>query len=134
MPKFSKASKERLGTCDERLQRLFNRVIETVDCTVVCGHRGEAEQEDAFKRGASKLHYPAGKHNKVPSKAVDVMPYPLDYSETVKNIEEITLFAGFVLGTAKQMGIKIRWGHDWNSDMVPDTKGLVDRPHYELID
>jgi peptidoglycan L-alanyl-D-glutamate endopeptidase CwlK len=134
MPVYSKESLEKLGTCDERLQRVFNRVIQFVDCTIICGHRGEADQNAAYDRGASKLRYPNGKHNSIPSKAVDVMPFPVNYSEDAKNIEEITLFAGFVLGIAAELGIKLRWGHDWDGDMVPDVKGLVDRPHYEVID
>jgi peptidoglycan L-alanyl-D-glutamate endopeptidase CwlK len=134
MPSYSKESLEKLGTCDDRLQRVFNKVIQFVDCTIICGHRGEEEQNAAYAKGASKVKYPDGKHNSIPSKAVDVMPYPVNYSEDAKNIEEITLFAGFVLGIAAEMGIKLRWGHDWDSDMVPDTRGLVDRPHYEVID
>jgi peptidoglycan L-alanyl-D-glutamate endopeptidase CwlK len=134
MPTYSKESLEKLGTCDERLQRVFNKVIQFVDCTIICGHRGEADQNAAYASGASKVKYPNGKHNSTPSKAVDVMPYPVNYSEDAKNIEAITLFAGFVLGIAAEMEIKLRWGHDWDSDMVPDTRGLVDRPHYEVID
>ena len=34
MPKFGKNSKERLATCDERLQKVFNEVIKYVDCSV----------------------------------------------------------------------------------------------------
>ena len=134
MANFGKSSTEKLGTCDEKLQRVFNRVVTYFDCTVICGHRGRAAQEAAFASGASKVHYPNGKHNSSPSKAVDVMPWPLDWSETPKNIEQIALFAGYVLGVAAEMGIKLRWGHDWNMDDVPDIRGLVDRPHFELVD
>jgi peptidoglycan L-alanyl-D-glutamate endopeptidase CwlK len=133
MPKFSASSLQNLVTCDERLQRVFNKVVEGFDCTVICGFRGKEEQEAAVASGASKLHWPNGNHNKQPSTAVDVMPYPLDWSETPNNIEQITLFAGYVLGIAAGMGVKLRWGHDWDSDMKPDTKGLVDRPHFELV-
>lgn len=134
MPSFGKSSLDKLGTCDERLQRVFKRVVQHFDCTVICGERGEIEQNKAFAEGKSTLRYPEGKHNKTPSLAIDVMPYPLNWSESAKNIEQITLFAGFVLGVAKMMGIKIRWGHDWNQDMQVDTRGLVDRPHYEIVE
>ena len=134
MPQFSKAGLKMLETCDERLQKLFKRVVERFDCTVICGHRGRKDQESAFDSGASKVHYPHGKHNSTPSKAVDVMPYPVDWSETAKNIERMALFAGFAIGIAAEMGIKVRWGHDWDGDKVPDIHGLVDRPHFELAD
>lgn len=130
---FGKTSMSRLLTCDERLQRLFLRVNEKFTCTIICGGRGKAEQDEAFRTGKSKLRYPAGKHNKTPSHAIDVMPDPVCWDETAKNIEQLTLFAGYVLGVASEMGINIRWGHDWDKDMKPDTKGLVDRPHYELV-
>ena len=44
MPRFGKRSRERLATCDERLQKVFNEVINYVDCSVLEGHRGERKQ------------------------------------------------------------------------------------------
>jgi peptidoglycan L-alanyl-D-glutamate endopeptidase CwlK len=134
MPKFSINSKAKLSECDPKLQQLFEEVIKSFDCTIICSFRNKKDQDDAVIKGNSKTNWPTSKHNKVPSMAVDVMPCPVNWSETIKNIEQITLFAGFVLGTAAQMGIKIRWGHDWNRDMHPDEKMLVDRPHYELME
>jgi len=132
MPNFGNSSKERLCTTHPDLQRLFTEVIKHVDCSVVCGFRNKEDQNKAVAEGHSTILWPYGKHNKQPSRAVDVMPYPVDWSDSPANIERITLFAGFVLGVAKMLGIGIRWGHDWDSNMKPDTKGLVDRPHYEL--
>lgn len=132
MAKFGKASQEKLATCHPDLQRLFGEVIKHVDCTVICGHRGKAEQDAAVAAGNSKVRWPNGKHNKVPAEAVDVMPFPVDWSDSPANIEHLNYFAGIVQGLALSMGIKIRWGHDWDQDEKPDEKGLVDRPHYEL--
>jgi hypothetical protein len=133
MPNFSASSNEKLNAAHPELQRLFTEVVKHFDCTVVCGFRGKAEQDMAVAGGNSKTPWPTSKHNKQPSLAVDVMPYPVDWSGSKESIERVTLFAGFVLGVASQLGIKIKWGHDWNSDTVPDSKGFVDRPHYELI-
>jgi len=129
MPSFSKQSKERLATCHPDLQRLFNEVIKHYDCVVLEGHRGEAAQNAAFKAGNSKLKWPHGNHNKLPSLAVDVSPYPVDW----KNSKRFYYFSGFVMGLANQMGIKIRWGGDWDSDKDLDDNGLVDLPHFELV-
>lgn len=136
MATFGKTSATRLATCDERLQRVFNRVVQDFDCTVICGERGEKDQNAAFDSGASKLRYPHGKHNKPKGavKAVDAMPFPVCWDNTPKNIEHVAMFAGYVLGVAAGMGIKLRWGHDWDGDMKPDIKGLVDRPHYEIVE
>lgn len=130
MPSFGTASMEKLKTCDERLQTLFLEVVKSFDCTIICGFRNQIDQDKAFAEGKSKKKWPDGEHNKVPSKAVDVMPYPVDWNNTV----QIVLFAGFVLGVAQQMGIKIRWGGDWDSDWDRKDQTFHDLPHFELID
>ena len=75
MPKFGQTSKENLSTCHEDLQRLFNEVIKHWDCSVTEGYRNEERQNKAYRGGKSKVKYPNGKHNRVPSNAVDVVPY-----------------------------------------------------------
>ena len=128
MPRFGKKSKEGLNTCDDRLQKVFNEVIKYVDCSVLCGHRGEKEQNEAYESGRSNAKYPKGRHNSNPSKAVDVMRYPVDW----KDLERQTLFAGFVIGIANQMGIKLIWGNDWDGDFETKDTGLKDYPHFEI--
>ena len=128
MPRFGKRSKKRLATCDDRLQDLFKKVIKYFDCTVIQGHRGEAEQNQAYDAGRSKLRYPDGYHNAVPSKAVDVAPYPIDWSDR----DRFHYFGGFVLGIASQMGLKIRWGGDWDRDTQVKDNKFDDLPHFEI--
>jgi hypothetical protein len=130
MPKFSAISKERLATCDERIQRVMNEVINHFDCVIIEGHRNEADQNRAYSQGKSKLKFPNGKHNSLPSKAVDVMPYPLDWKDT----KRICYFAGYVMATALSMGIKLRWGYDWDGDKDLNDQTFYDGPHYELVD
>ena len=129
MPKFGKRSKERLATCDERLQKVFNEVINYVDCSVLEGHRGEREQNKYFAEGKSKVQYPLGRHNAKPSRAVDVVPYQIDWNDR----ERFHLFAGFVLGIAYSMDISLRWGGDWNQNFEVDDNNFDDFPHFELI-
>tara|TARA_R100000664_G_C2736481_1_gene125820 strand:+ start:48 stop:446 length:399 start_codon:yes stop_codon:yes gene_type:complete len=128
MPKFGKRSKERLATCDERLQKVFNEVIKYVDCSVLEGHRSCARQNKLFEEGKTKVRYPDGRHNASPSKAVDVTPYPVNW----KDRERQTLFAGFVLGIARSMGIKLRWGGDWDMDFQVMDNRFDDFPHFEI--
>ena len=133
MPKFGETSLKRLATCDTRLQEVFNEVIKTVDCSVLVGHRGKTRQNAFYKEGKTKVTYPKGRHNSSPSRAVDVCPYPIDWNDR----ERFTLFAGLVIGIAKSMNIKLRWGGNW--DMweedgrweVDDNK-FDDFPHFEL--
>ena len=130
MPKFGKTSLKKLATCDKRLQEVFNEVIKTVDCSVLEGHRGKDRQNALYKEGKTMLKYPKGRHNATPSRAVDVCPYPIDWSDR----ERFHLFSGFVLGIAKSMGIKLRWGGDWNMNWEVDDNKFDDFPHFEVLD
>ena len=128
MPKFGRRSKERLATCDSRLQKVFNEVIKHVDCSVLEGHRGEERQNALFEDGKTQVKFPKGRHNSSPSNAVDVTPYPVDWEDR----ERQTLFAGFVLGVAKLMGITLRWGGDWDMDFHVMDNRFDDFPHFEI--
>lgn len=127
--KFSQRSIERLSQCDERLQTIFNHVVKRFDCTVVCGYRGEDEQNKAFDAGFSKLKYPLSNHNKQPSTAVDVVPYPVDW----KDIDRFKRFGYFVLGCAHGLGIPVKWGADWNMDLDMSNESFLDFPHFEIV-
>ena len=128
MAKFGKTSKNRLETCEKDLQDLFNEVVKNFDCSVLEGHRGQEKQDKYFNEGKSKVKYPNGRHNATPSKAVDVVPYPVNWDDTAR----MYYFSGFVKGLAASMNINIRWGGDWDNDtQVQDTK-FKDLPHFEL--
>ena len=128
MPRFGTRSKANLSSCHTDLQKVFNKVIEKVDCSVLCGHRGKEDQDKAFDEGRSKVKYPNGRHNASPSNAVDVTPYPVDW----KDRERQTLFAGYVLGIAEGMGINLRWGGDWDQDFQVADNKFDDFPHFEI--
>lgn len=128
MPSFSRKSRENLNTCDERLQRLFNEIIKHWDCTILEGHRGKEEQQAAYEDGKSQIQWPNGKHNKYPSRAVDVAPYPIDW----QNTRRFDAFSGYVLGVARMMGIPIRWGGDWDGDRDLDDQSFNDLVHFEI--
>lgn len=138
MNKFSKKSKKRLATCHEDLQTLANAVIQVHDCTVVCGYRDEQAQNEAYYKGASKLKFPDGKHNRMPSIAIDLGPY-LAGHKILYDREQVLHFAGIVLGIADQlyrngkMAHKIRWGGDWDSDNNFKEHSFFDGIHFELV-
>ena len=128
MPKFGRTSRKRLKTCDEDLIFLFKEVVKYFDCTVLEGHRGKRLQNKYFKEGKSKLKFPDGNHNKKPSTAIDVVPYPIDWGDR----ERMSYFAGYVKGIAMMLGIPIRWGGDWNSNNNLKDNNFDDLPHFEL--
>lgn len=127
--KFGTKSLHELQTAHPDLQRLFIEVVKYYDCSVLVGYRGQAEQDEAFQTGCSKLKFPTSKHNKLPSLAVDVAPYPINWDDK----ERFYHFGGFVKGLAISMGIMIRWGGDWDGNNNLRDQRFFDLPHFELI-
>lgn len=117
------------------LQTLFYEVVRTFDCAILEGYRNEADQEEAFKHGFTKLHFPQGKHNATPSMAVDVAPYPVDFNDT----KRLYYFAGYVMGIAMRlkeegkMTYSIRYGGDWDRDKDLSDNKFQDLVHFELV-
>lgn len=137
MPAYSEASARRLATCHPDLQAVFNEVIKHFDCTILQGHRTVEQQQDLYAQGRTRPGAivtqidgvtKKGMHNHRPALAVDATPYPINW----KDRERQTLFAGFVLGVAARMGVKLRWGGDWNQDTQMADNRFDDFPHFEL--
>lgn len=135
MPKYSDTSKRRLATCHKDLQVIFSAVIFQFDCSILCGHRDEAAQMEAYNDGLSQLKWPQSKHNKKPSMAVDVAPYPIDWQD----LDRFRYFAGYVMGVADTLhsdGLishRLRWGGDWDRDTQVKDNSFNDLPHFELV-
>lgn len=128
MYSFSTLSLTRLATCDVRLQQICEASIKRMDFSVICGHRGELEQNDAFEQGRSKLKWPLSRHNKTPSQAVDLAPYPINW----QNADAFKVLAMIMLSEAAKLHIPLRWGGDFNRDRDYHNDRFVDLPHYEL--
>ncbi|MCX5778750.1 MAG: M15 family metallopeptidase [Elusimicrobia bacterium] len=122
MPSFSKKSLEILNTCNEDLQKVLKEAIKVTDFTVLCGHRGEKEQNQAFENGTSKLKYPGSRRNKIPSEAADCAPWPVSWDP--KDECRFYFMAGIILAAAKYLGKQVVWGGSW--------QGFKDLPHFEL--
>lgn len=135
MAEFAKQSEQRLMQAHPDLITLFRTVVKKFDCIVLESFRDKEKQDEAFKNGNSKLQWPHGKHNQLPSLAVDVAPYPLDW----KDLSRFYHFAGFVQGTAEMLlqdhkiTHKIRWGGDWDSDQNLSEEKFKDLVHFEVI-
>lgn len=133
MPVFGPASEAQLKTCHPDLQLVLREAILYFDFSVVEGHRGEAAQNAAYAKGYSKVRYPNGNHNKIPSEAADLAPYPIDWSSKPVAIERFCLMQGVVWACAQRMGIPIRLGLDWNRNMDTRDETFRDYPHVELF-
>jgi peptidoglycan L-alanyl-D-glutamate endopeptidase CwlK len=114
-------------TCDPRLVLIANDVIRFVDFSVTCGQRTDAEQDELYAIGRTKpgriVTYKRGGesvHNMDPSPAIDLAPWPIDWSDHGR----FTELAGAVQYAAWVRGFLIEWGGHWRS--------FKDLPHYQI--
>lgn len=117
-----------------KLQQVANGILKFRDCSCTEGHRGEELQNFYFDTGRSKTRFPDSKHNANPSRAMDLLPYPFK-SEwwNVKDYFHIWAeWGSWVCGFAAGMGIKLRWGFDWDQDFDLKDQNFYDGPHFEL--
>mgnify|MGYP003152195076 FL=1 len=125
MPRFGSRSRRRLKGVDAKLVNVLNETIKLMDITVIEGVRSKKRQAELLKKGATKVKY--SKH--MEGKAVDVAPYPIQW----KDRERFHYMGGIVRGVASQMGIKVRWGGDWDSDGEIKDNNFDDLVHIELV-
>ncbi len=140
MPIFGQASQNELNTVDPVLQDVLREAIKYVDFKVLKGHRGQAEQDEAFRTGKSQKPWPQGNHNAFPSRAVDIAPLSTQPGD-VLNWQDVIAFGrlmGYVDCIAKQKGVKLRFGLDWDGDFRTvgndPNERFLDAPHVELVD
>lgn len=108
------------------LVRVVHRAIEltTVDFKVVEGVRSIARQKELVAKKVSKTMN--SRH--LSGHAVDLVPLPVDWS----NKQAFSIVADAMFQAAKQIGVKIRWGGDWNENNRSDDERFYGGPHFEL--
>ena len=126
MYKFGKRSRERLKGVDARLVNVLNELIKIMDVTIIEGLRSKERQEQLLAQGKTKTKY--SKH--IEGKAVDLAPYPIDWED----MEMFHYMGGMLRGLGQSMGIKIRWGGDWDSDGDINDNRFDDLVHVEIKD
>lgn len=126
---YSLRSRTKLDTAIPPMQLLFEAVLKERDHTILCGFRGPREQNEAYAANKSKVKFPHGKHNSYPSMAVDAAPYPIDWHD----IPRFYAFGEFVLKKAREMGMVVRWGGDWDMDGDYDDQIFNDLVHFEFV-
>lgn len=129
MYKYGTTSQARLDTCHPDLQKLFTELSNDWNISIICGHRTEEAQNAAVASGNSKTPYPKSKHNTSPSIAVDAALYPIDWKDNGRHY----MFVGMVKQKAKDLGINIRCGADWDGDNETRDQTFNDLVHFELV-
>ncbi len=129
---FGTKSRDNLNTCTDFLQACAEIVIRVKDHSILKGFRNETEQNDAYNATPqrSKLKWPHGKHNKLPSTAMDVQTYPRPDNEQDLREEQFYLL-GLYRGVALALGGDLRTGADWDHDGEISDNGWDDLFHAE---
>lgn len=132
--KFSEKSKKLLLQCDKDIQAVCNELIKYIDFSVLKETiRTKEEQAEFVKSGKSKTM--SSKHLLKPSKAIDIAPYPIDWTK----LERFYYLAGYFMGIAEYMKFtgkiksSFRWGGDWNKNNDFSDEKFRDFVHLEII-
>lgn len=107
------------------------------DFVVLEGLRTQARQDELWAQGRTKpgpvvtwvkdvsSH---GVHEDGFGHAVDICPYPVDWQD----LKKFDAISEAMFAAAKEVGVTLRWGADWDMDGFPREKGESDSPHFEL--
>ena len=134
MFQFGAGSKENLKTLDTLLASVLESALESslIDFSIVEGHRGKEKQNQYYNDGRSKIQWPNGKHNFIPSEAVDAVPFV--NGKLSWKAPHCIFLAGVILRTGRMYEVRIRWGGNWDMDAEPITdQDFQDLVHYELV-
>lgn len=130
---YSITSKHNRDTCVPELIKVANHVAEYWDTIIPEGYRGEEKQNEYYTKGTSRIKWPHGKHNSYPSKAIHLAPYNSNLGIDWKDTELFYKYGFFVMGLASSLGIKLRWGGDWDMDGITTDQTFNDLIHFEFV-
>ena len=131
--KLGKTSLARLKGVDETLVNVVKRAIEIseVDFTVLEGVRTLERQRELYAQGRTapgNIVTWTMKSRHIEGKAVDLVPYPLDWND----LEKFKKIKDAMFQAARELDVNLRWGADWDGDGKYREKGEYDSPHFEI--
>jgi hypothetical protein len=156
---WGKSSQDKIAQLDPRLQHVLNHYITFArhDSTIVEGRRTDEQCFINFGKGRTGAQCLAGgcpakyaqpglakvtwlghalSSNHRGGKAVDLYPYPVSLVLGRPDAEWMPLFkdiAEDMKKAAGEVGVKIRWGADWDGDGKTHERGETDNPHFEVV-
>lgn len=135
--RFSNTSNRRLDTCCQELRLIMRTAIAHHDCPfdfgVICGFRGEGEQNKAYVNGNSNAKWGESDHNFMKgenpwSLAVDIGPFADgDYVWDQGDLRHEFL-ATHVLSVAAGLGYHLEWGGTYRLGKT----GKPDKFHFSI--
>ena len=137
---LSARSRSRLDGVHPDLIRVVERAIlkSDQDFTVLEGVRTPERQQQLYAQGRTKpgpkVTWTLNSRHFVNPRtgyghAVDLAPFPIDWND----LNKFDAISRAMFAAAKDLGIAIRWGADWDGDGKPRERGESDSPHFELV-
>jgi hypothetical protein len=146
--RYGSASSAHLAGVTPRLRRVYESVIDLCDVTIIDGLRTTAEQIINIRNKASRTmnsrHLPQSPDNL--SKAVDATLHPVNWDALERGFEAVKRadpqlrvlehfwMMGAIAGIAHEQGLKVRQGHDWNSNAQFEDQKFMDMVHTEVVE
>jgi peptidoglycan L-alanyl-D-glutamate endopeptidase CwlK len=133
MFRLSQKSLDKMKGVNPTLVAVVKRAIEisAIDFSVLEGLRSLDRQKELYAQGRTapgKIVTWTMKSKHIDGLAVDLVPYPLDWND----LHKFDQIADAMFDAAKELGVSIRWGADWNQNGKSREKGESDSPHFEL--
>lgn len=137
--RFGRLSLDNLTGVHPALTRVCHVALETgvMDFSIISGVRTIEQQEKLVEKGVSKTM--RSKHliqSDGYGHAVDLAPYPLSWNKVNHNhwseIIRFGVLAGLMKSIAKEQGLTLIWGCDWDNDGQTLDHTFFDAPHFEL--
>lgn len=136
---LSARSRARLDGVHPQLKRVVERALlkSDIDFAVLEGVRAPQRQRALYAKGRTapgpKVTWTLNsRHFADPvtgyGHAVDLVPWPIDWSD----VPAFDAMARAMFAAARELGVQIRWGADWDRDGRPRERGETDSPHFEL--
>ena len=133
-------SKKNLSGVHPSLVRVVERALQISkqDFMVLEGVRTVERQQELYAQGRSRpgdiVTWTLKSNHFINPKtgyghAVDLVPFPVDWND-LKKFDEMNRA---MEAAAKELGVNIRWGADWDEDGKPRERGESDSPHWELV-
>lgn len=135
-------SKQKRDTLHPFLQSALDRLLYSIDYSILEGFRAEERQNFLLVHEKTNLPWPKSKHNKFPSQGVDIVPWYSGQPQ-FENYYQYCYMAGRLIDIGETIAaqvpeyknFRIRWGGNWKRDHVVTLKQkLNDLGHFEMVE
>ena len=132
---LSARSRRNLEGVHPKLVSVVRRALELTDqdFTVVEGLRSLETQKAYVAKGVSKTMKSYHLQQKDGyGHAVDLYPYYNGSVQVEAPFSRYKMISDATMAAAKELGVVVTWGADWNRDGRTSDHSFIDSPHYQI--